>query len=62
MRPALNPVDLANRRYIVQLALAMIAYAVILITSIDLLKTHAYAPGLRDMIAVTPALQMLCVV
>jgi O-antigen/teichoic acid export membrane protein len=62
MKSLSNPVDLANRRYIVQLLLAMIAYVAILLASIELLKTHAYSPGLRAMIAVTPAFPMFAVV
>jgi hypothetical protein len=62
MKHAVNPVDLANRRYVVRLILAMVAYLAILIASIELLKTHAYSPGLRDMIAVTPAFPMFAVV
>jgi hypothetical protein len=61
MRPALNPVDLANRRYILQLAVAMVAYVAKLVTSIQLLKTHSYSPELRTMIAVTPAFPMFAV-
>jgi hypothetical protein len=62
MKPVSNPVDLANRRYTIQLFVAMIAYIVILIASIDLLKGHTYSPGLRAMIAVTPAFPMFAVV
>jgi hypothetical protein len=62
MKPITNPVELANRRYVVQLVLAMIAYVAILIASIELLKTHTYSSGLRAMIAVTPAFPMFAVV
>jgi hypothetical protein len=40
----------------------MIAYIIILLSSIQLLKTHSYAPAVRTLIAVTPALPMFAVV
>lgn len=62
MKPASNPVDLANRRYMIRLAIAMVAYVIVLVVSIDVLKAHTFAPDLRTMIAVTPAFPMFAVV
>lgn len=62
MKSAANPVDLANRRYVLRLTVSMVAYVAILVLSINLLKTHTFPPDLRAMIAVTPAFPMFAVI
>jgi len=51
-----------GRRYILQMAVLMALYIVVLLASISALKTHAFSPSLRALIAVTPAVPMFGVV
>ena len=51
-----------GRRYMLELGLATVAYAVILVLSIHLLKTAGLTGALRDLVAVTPAIPMIAVI
>jgi O-antigen/teichoic acid export membrane protein len=50
------------RRYIWQMIVLMVLYVVILLVSINALKTGHFSPLFRDLIAVTPAVPMFGVV
>lgn len=62
MKSLSNPVDIANRRYVVRVVVSTAAYVAVLLGSISLLKSHTFSPDLRAMIAVTPAFPMFAVV
>lgn len=59
---AQNPVHAANKRYVIEMAVAGAAYVLIPWLSIHTLKTMTLAPITRDLVALSPGLPVIGIV
>jgi hypothetical protein len=59
---AKNPVHAANKRYVIEMAIAGAAYIIILWISIHILKTATLAPAARAIVALLPGIPVIAIV
>lgn len=57
-----NPVKVANRRWLVDALVTMVAYIVILVLSVHALKTGHFSPAIRVLIAIAPAIPVAALI